>query len=539
MGESRWKRPFHLSLHARVALSIAALVLLIFGALLSISLSTMQTLVREENQRRAELLAAQLAQHLSSEQKTDLAALRTDALSYRQAHSEIREIHIYSLTRSGVREVITVPMSTSENLPSMPVPLDLLGEAQQGRVASRLEAVRGKSYHISAGAPIESGGKPIGFVVLRTEMAYGKALLERMNRLAWLALLVAITGITVALHLLFRRLIYRPIRTILDTMHHAETGDLRARVPVTSQDEMGTLSLGLNALLARVQEMTEALETEQQRLEGLVREATAELSERNRQLQEANLQLFAIQRQLLHMERLAAAGYMAAQFAHEIGTPLNLISGHIQLLRTRTHDEEGIRRLTIILGQIERIERIVRRLLDATRRPRWEHLPLRIESLLSSIVEIVMPTLQERKIEVSLELAPDLPEILSSPEQLQQVLINVIANSLDAMPAGGRLTLRAFVAGTEKVIIECADTGIGMSPDVLAHIFEPFFTTKANERGSGLGLSIVRQIVKEHGGEITVHSEPGQGTIVRLAFPTLTARRSTSESEYEEDSHRG
>lgn len=150
-----------------------------------------------------------------------------------------------------------------------------------------------------------------------------------------------------------------------------------------------------------------------------------------------------------------------------------------------------------------------------------------------------MPTLQERRIEVSLELAPDLPEILGSPEQFQQVLLNVIANSLDAMPEGGRLILRAFAEGDERVIIECADTGVGMSSDVLARIFDPFFTTKAEGRGSGLGLSIVRQIVKEHGGEVTVHSEPGRGTLVRLTFPARIARCSTSEGEHEEDPHCG
>jgi len=529
MGESVWERLRRLSLHAKVALSILALVLVIFGTLLVVYLSTLRTLVLEENRRRAELLTAQLAQHLSSEPAMDLAALRTTALYYHRAHNEITEIRIYSLTRSGIREIVTLPVSASENLPPTPVPLDLLGEAQQGRVASRAELIRRGSYRILAGAPIESDGKPIGFVVLRAEMAYGQTLLDRLSRLTWLALVAAVGGITAALHLLFRRLIYRPIDAILQTMRRAESGDLHARVPVIAHDEMGALSLGLNALLARIQEMTDALEAEHQHLEELVREATAELSERNRQLQDANLQLFAIQQQLLHMERLAAAGHLAAQVAHEIGTPLNLISGHIQLLRARTQDEEGIRRLSIILGQIERIERIVRRLLEATRRPRPEHLPLRLEPVVQQVAEIVAPTLQERKIEVHVDLAADVPEILGSPEQLQQVLLNLIVNSMEAMPEGGRLTLRAFAEGEHTVCLECEDTGIGMSPDLLERIFEPFFTTKPDGRGTGLGLFIVRQIVREHGGEITVRSEPGRGTLVRLTFPSLAARRATWE----------
>jgi len=520
-----WERLRRLSLHGKVALSILALVLVIFGTLLVVYLSTMRTLILEENRRRAELLAAQLAQHLSSEQAMDLAALRTDALYYQRAHGEITEIRIYSLTRSGVREVIALPVSASEPPAATSLPLDLLSEAQQGKVASRVEAVRRGSYRLSAGAPIESDGKPIGFVVLRAEMAYGQTLLDRLNRLTWLALLVAVGGITAALHWLFRRLIYRPVHAILQTMRRAEAGDLQARAPVTTHDEMGALSLGLNALLARIREMTEALEAEQDRLEKLVREATAELSERNQQLQEANRQLFAIQQQLLHLERLAAAGHLAAQFAHEIGTPLNLISGHIQLLRARTQDEEGLRRLTIILGQIERIERIGRRMLDATRRSRPGPLPMRVEPLLQQVAEIIAPTLQERQIEVRVVLAPDLPEIRGSPEQLQQVLLNVIVNSMEAMPEGGCLTLRAFAEGDHAVSIECEDTGVGMSPDVVNRIFEPFFTTKPNGRGTGLGLFIVRQIVREHGGEITVRSEPGRGTLVRLTFPVAHRAR--------------
>ncbi len=520
MEEASKRRRRPLTLHAKVTLSLLALVLLIFGVLFWIYLSATRTLIVEENRRRAELLAAQLAQHLSSEQvANNLALLRNDAFYYQRAHAEIAEIRIYGVTSSGVREVVAVPVGVAGHSPPPLLPLDLLSEAQQGRVASRIEEAKGRSYRISAGAPIENEGRLIGFVLVRAEMAYYRSLLDRLNRLTGFALLIAVGGITAALHLLFRRWIYRPIAELLSVMRRAEQGELHVRASVNSPDEMGALSVGLNALLSRIREMTEALEAEQGRLEVLVREATAELSERNRQLQQANRQLFALQRQLLQMERWAAAGQLAAQFAHEIGTPLNLISGHIQLLRARVSDEEWTRRLDIILGQIERIERIVRHVLDSTRRPRPERVPLRVGLLLEHVAEIVAPTLKDRQIELLMELAPDLPEILGSPEQLQQVLINLIDNSLDAMPEGGRLTLRAFAGESGTVILECEDTGVGMSADVLGCIFEPFFTTKPDGAGSGLGLAIVRQIIKEHGGEITVRSEPGRGTTVRLTFP--------------------
>ena len=263
--------------------------------------------------------------------------------------------------------------------------------------------------------------------------------------------------------------------------------------------------------------MTQQLNLEQRRLEDRVHEATAEIEDRSGQLEEANLRLFEMQRQLTQLERLAAAGQLAAQFAHEVGTPLNLISGHVQLLRARAQDERMILRLDIIAGQIDRITEIVRSMLDSTRRPMPRLEAVDINSLLLQILDATQPTLMARNVELRTEMAEDLPAIKADPDQLQQVFINLINNSLDAMPLGGELRV-ATSRDNDSVLIELTDSGEGISSEQIDLIFDPLFSTKRG-RGTGLGLTIVKQIVSEHNGEVEVESEPGKHTSFLIRLP--------------------
>jgi signal transduction histidine kinase len=280
-------------------------------------------------------------------------------------------------------------------------------------------------------------------------------------------------------------------------------------------------------MISRLREMTAERASYQKRLEERVQEATVELAERNTQLEEASAALFEIQRELTKFERLAAAGQMAAQFAHEVGTPLNLISGHVQLLAARTDDQKTRERLDLISSQIERIERIVRSMLDATRRPRPHFETMDLSALLQRIFEITAPTLAAHQVELITTFDTEIPMILGDGEQLQQVFINLINNSLDAMPFGGQLFFTASAdgvndsAGNGYVEIKCRDTGEGIEDEIKPRIFDPLFTTKLRGRGSGLGLAVVSQIIREHGGAIEVESGAGQGAEFKIRFPAV------------------
>ncbi|MDQ3014194.1 MAG: ATP-binding protein, partial [Acidobacteriota bacterium] len=216
--------------------------------------------------------------------------------------------------------------------------------------------------------------------------------------------------------------------------------------------------------------------------------------------------------------RLAAAGQLAAQFAHEVGTPLNLISGHVQLLAARTEDQKTRDRLDLVSSQIGRIERIVRNMLDATRRPKPQLDPVDLNALLRRIFEVTAPTLAARQVELATDFHESLPPVSGDGEQLQQVFINLINNSLDAMPHGGWLSFSTTIAG-DQIIVRCRDNGEGITEEAKPRIFDPLFTTKLHGRGSGLGLTVVQQIIREHSGSIAVTSEDGQGTEFQIHLP--------------------
>jgi signal transduction histidine kinase len=251
-------------------------------------------------------------------------------------------------------------------------------------------------------------------------------------------------------------------------------------------------------------------------------------------LEEANLELWRTTRRLTELERLAAAGQTAAQLAHEVGTPLNLISGHVQLLRARLGKDEGAQqRLETIGVQIERIERIVRSMLDRTRPEALEPVALDLNALLERIGDATAPALDARRVRLISTLEEGLPLVAADADRLQQVFINLINNALDAMPSGGEIRIRTHAENqaetTPRVIVEFADTGSGMAEDVRLRIFDPLYTTKERGRGTGLGLVIVRQVMSDHQGGIEVESETGRGTRFRLWFPA-TAREEEEKS---------
>ncbi|HSE36456.1 MAG TPA: ATP-binding protein, partial [Blastocatellia bacterium] len=185
-------------------------------------------------------------------------------------------------------------------------------------------------------------------------------------------------------------------------------------------------------------------------------------------------------------------------------------------------DERVISRLDVIAGQIERITNIVRSMLDSTRRPVPQLVAVDVNSLLAQILDATQPTLASRNVEVHTEMSDALPPIQADPDQLQQVFINLINNSLDAMPLGGKLSV-STAPGANSVVIVLADSGEGIARDEIDVIFDPLFSTK-HGRGTGLGLTIVKQIITEHGGEVEVESEPGHQTTFRITLPLSATR---------------
>ncbi|PYT02825.1 MAG: hypothetical protein DMF60_20200 [Acidobacteria bacterium] len=439
-----------------------------------------------------------------------------------RAYPQLTEVRVFQKVASGQwEEPIRMPVDAG------PLPADEVKAASQQITTTKVVSVRqhgaNKLITATAGVNVLDAGGPTHFgtvdVLLTFDENHSSA--AELRRLMWPLMLLAIISITLMTYFLFRHMVYKPIDSLLLAMSKAEEGDLAAEVPSTAPDEIGLLTSRFNRMLGRIRQMTQQLNLEQRRLEDRVHEATAEIADRKEQLEEANLGLFEMQRQLTQLERLAAAGQLAAQFAHEVGTPLNLISGHVQLLRARARDERVIQRLDIIAGQIDRITNIVRSMLDSTRRPVPRLESVDINSLLAQILDATQPTLVARNVDLNTDIAEGLPPIQADPDQLQQVFINLINNSLDAMPLGGKLTVSTAL-DTDSVMIVLADSGEGIAEDQIDLIFDPMFSTKRG-RGTGLGLTIVKQIISEHNGEVEVESDPGRQTTFRIRLPLHAA----------------
>jgi signal transduction histidine kinase len=239
---------------------------------------------------------------------------------------------------------------------------------------------------------------------------------------------------------------------------------------------------------------------------------------------ELNRQLSQTQLQLAHSERLAAAGQVAANVAHRIGTPLHSILGHLYRLRRDTSLLRQEERVKIIESQVQRVVQVIQELLDMVRKPAPRMEPVLLDQLLEDALSLITPGASLRGIKVRMQYEPQLPTIMGDARQLQEVFLNLFTNAMDAMQDGGELSISANLNGIKTheakvVAVTVRDTGHGIAEADLPRIFDPFFTTKEKGKGTGLGLSICRDIIKIHGGEIHVSSHVGTGTRFTVTFP--------------------
>lgn len=225
-----------------------------------------------------------------------------------------------------------------------------------------------------------------------------------------------------------------------------------------------------------------------------------------------------LQEQLRRTERIAELGTLASGMAHEIGTPMNVILGRAEYLMDRVTEEPIKKGLHTIVTQVERITKVMNQLLSFARRKPPERCPLDLQKVIEDSVEMFHERLARNRIHVQMELEASCPMVLADADHMGQVAINLIMNALHAMPDGGTLYV-GLVPVQQMAQLTIADTGHGMPQDVVKKIFEPFFTTKEFGKGTGLGLTVVKGIIEEHQGSITVESEEGKGTTFKVLLP--------------------
>jgi len=223
--------------------------------------------------------------------------------------------------------------------------------------------------------------------------------------------------------------------------------------------------------------------------------------------------------QMVQTEKLTSLGLLAAGVAHEVNTPLAVISNYIQMLAKQIPvDDPRQKTIERIVKQTFRASEIVNNLLNFSRTGGAAPVEVDLNSVLEETLTLVQHPFKTAQVNVVRNYAEKLPPVLGSTTRLQQVFLNLFMNARDAMPSGGMLEVRTG-AHNGSVEIEVSDTGAGIPPEHIHRIFDPFFTTKATGRGTGLGLSVSYGIIKEHAGKVDVRSTPGKGTSFRLEFP--------------------
>jgi len=347
-------------------------------------------------------------------------------------------------------------------------------------------------------------------VATRAQRQIRDATREQVLRLSLLSLTIALV-----IWLTVRVSIRRPIAELMQTALAFGRGDLSRRLALRRRDEIGQLASAFNG-------MAESLQAAQAQI----------LAEAQGRLE--------LERQVQQTQKLAAVGRLASEVAHEIGTPLNIVSGRAEVIQKGLPPDHPLsRHLTTILGQIERITGIIRQLLEYARPRRPALLPVAAAGLFRRTAELLEPMAHQRRVTIRAQVPEPLPPILADPDQLQQVLLNLATNALDATPPGGEIRLAARLDDPETadprpriergrpedpcLTIEVSDTGRGMPRDQLEQIFEPFFSTKGRRGGTGLGLPIVEDILRAHRAAIEVRSAEGAGTTIILRWP-LAAR---------------
>ena len=233
-----------------------------------------------------------------------------------------------------------------------------------------------------------------------------------------------------------------------------------------------------------------------------------------------------LEEQLQQREKLSSIGLLAAGVAHEVNTPLTGVSSYTQMLLGMLNETDPKHALLQkVRTQAERATNIVNNLLNFSRTGSAEEFgEIDVSRVLDDTLQLLEPQLRRSQIEIVRAYAPDAPEAYGNAGKLQQVFTNLILNARDAIPDGGRITMKTGTAEDGSFVAEIADTGIGIAPENVAKIYDPFYTTKGVGQGTGLGLAVSYGIIQEHAGRISVESEPGQGTTFRITLPSARVR---------------
>jgi signal transduction histidine kinase len=456
---------------------------------------------------------------------------------------EIREI-LPRILRLSVYEISSQSSSLIVSTEPQLVPKELdsqeRAKVEAGGSVTQLDEASGERA-LRMTAPIEIDGKVVGALRGLFSVKEYDDLIKQETELAKSVGIGVVVVTSLIFWILIRIKIHRPVHRLLNAIRSVEGEDLSGHAPIQGPSEIQEVATQFNKMLDRVREA----KVEKDRFLDEVRHFNETLqirvAEAIEELQRANLELVEARLAAERTQRLAALGEFSATVAHELGNPLNALSGHLQMLTGTTDSASRQRHLVVIRSEVNRMVGIIKQLLDQTR-TQFRSVRVNLNKVIQEVLTLLSPGLPRQHVTMKSDLQDDLPPVAGDACALHGVLFNLINNAVQAMPLGGELTIRTRVvcgerfpgivtvgtsAQTEEAIVRLTvvDTGTGIPSEHLSRIFEPFFTTRHDQGGTGLGLAICHRVVTDSGGRLAVKSHVGHGTEFTIDLPTWNTER--------------
>lgn len=349
-------------------------------------------------------------------------------------------------------------------------------------------------------------------------IGFSRANAEIMNRAQEL-LIISTIGllllILLILGLSYGWIIGRPMALIIQTIDDFQKGQYVKRIPMIRRDEWGQLAEHFNTMADEIQQVMARNLDLTRHLEDRVREETSKVVQ--------------LQKQVDVLHQLTALGHLTANLAHDLGTPIHSIGGLAKLLLEREGCPADVaHKLELIVQQTQRLDDVIQNVRKATRLPEPHFEAFTVQQILSETLPLVEPLIQKNKVEMSVNIDAGIEPLYIDRYRIQTALMNIIQNALEAMPQGGKITISAQTDSQNGfVAMTINDTGTGMPPEMIEKAREPFFSTRHDGSLRGLGLAIVHDIIKTHGGKMEIKSSLNQGTSIILYLPIFNDNERT------------
>lgn len=490
----------NLTLRVRlVALTVAglAVTMAIWGF---IQLTALDKILVDQQVKRLEGVAETVStfyQHFPTRQ--GIATLDSVLKDHIQSDVRLARIDIFDARRSHINYVAGASRVQYEWPDNMVAEVSAKGKSRYVKLETEAGPSLGLLY------PVSGDSRDSRIIV--GIIAFSRANTEIINRARQLLFFSSAGLLLVILLLLgisYGWMIGRPLKMIIGTIDEFQKGRYVERIPIVRKDEWGQMADHFNQMADEIQNvMNRNLEL------------TSHLADR---IREETLNVVQLQKQVDDLKQLTALGHLTANLAHDLGTPLHSIAGLARLMLEREGWPPDVaHKLNLIVEQTQRLDNVIQNVRKATRLPDPHFELMSVHKILSETLPLVEPLIQKSHVTLDVFIDTSSASLYVDRYRIQTALLNIIQNSIDAMPDGGRIVISAEddrISKNVKILI--TDNGKGIETDLLKKVCEPFFSSHQDEGMRGLGLAIVSDIVKGHGGRMEIHSTAGNGTTVIL-----------------------